>query len=65
MEWKEVERILVGSAAYDCRSGGSSPEPDNNNSRGAGEKVGGLSADLIPDPKCGVDIRLSPTISQV
>ena len=33
--------------------------------KGAGEKVGGLSADLIPDPKCGVDIRLSPTISQV
>ena len=27
--------------------------------------MGGLSADLIPDPKCGVDIRLSPTISQV
>merc|ERR1719361_3313539 len=46
------------------RSSTSSPEPENNNSDVIKRKSG-LDPSLIPDPTCGVDIRLSPTISQV
>jgi len=54
------------------RSLSSSPEPENNNDDwtangrlGKISKNSGLDPNFMPDPKCGVDIRLSPTISQV
>ena len=50
------------------RSASSSPEPDNNNEAELlkfKSQSAGLDPSLIPDPGCGVDIRLSPTISQV
>jgi len=52
------------------RSTSSSPEPENNNSDYIKDSCypphkSGLDPNIIPDPKCGVDIRLSPTISQV
>jgi len=37
----------------------SSPEPDNNN------RFKQFEPNLLPDPKCGIRIRLSPTNSQV
>ena len=46
------------------RSSTSSPDPDNNNSDFR-DDLDRLDPKLLPDPKCGIKIRLSPTQSQV
>ena len=70
VEYITVCRFFTKVKSTYTRSTSSSPEPENNNSDYIKDSAyypnkAGLDPNFIPDPKCGVDIRLSPTISQV